>query len=109
MSRTLVHRPERAWFDDASRCVPVHDHTTGGCDLPTLVVYHRWLSRHPGEDEPWHCGWSLLWEEIARLCGCRLCTGHHWNRMDRRSDRHRARVWLATGAWVDEYAEVAVR
>jgi hypothetical protein len=104
MSRTEVHRPYRAWFNDPSNCVEEHDHTDGPCDLPTLSQWRNWLNG--GEVvQPCRCGWALQLERLPRLCGCRLCTGHHWNRIDRRADRHRAQRWLRTGSWVRDWID----
>ncbi|HLU42279.1 MAG TPA: hypothetical protein VKZ55_07780 [Microthrixaceae bacterium] len=108
MSRTLVHRPPRAWFDHPAACVPHHDHTEGPCDLPTLAEWHAWAARG-GRDQPWRCGWELNWERLPNLCGCRLCTGHHWFREARRRDRQRTRIWLATGAWTEEWIDPTPR
>lgn len=109
MSRTLAHRPWRAWFDDPSNCVPVHDHRDGPCDLPTLADWFRWVNHGDGE-QPWRCGWDLRWERLPLLCGCRMCSGYYWNREDRRSDRHRSTTWLKTGAWTDDRVDpTAVR
>lgn len=104
MSRTLVHRPPRTWFDLPSCCVPEHDHSEGPCDLPTLSEWRSWAGHGEG-DPPWRCGWELLRERLPRLCGCGMCTGSHWHREDRRRDRHRSKVWLATGAWAADWEE----
>jgi len=98
MSRTRAHRPFDAWFDDPSNCVEAHDHVSGPCDLPTLAAWRHWL-RAEGVPRPWRCGWDLDLQRLPRLCGCRLCTGHHWNRIDRRLDRHRSALWTRTGRW----------
>lgn len=101
MSRTLVHRPWIAWFDDPSICIEDHDHVDGPCDLPTLA---EWRAFGSGalNDAPWRCGWELD-EARLRRCGCHLCTGSRFRRMDRRFDRHRASLYLRTGRWRDDY------
>ena len=108
MSRTLAHRPERARFDDPSSCFPVHDHRDGPCDLPTLVEWHDWVNHGDGE-QPWRCEWELSWYLWPKLCSCRTCSDYYWNRENRRRHRHRSRLWLATGAWIEEWVDRPVR
>ena len=112
MSRTWIHRPAWACFDDPSNCVEDHDHRDGPCDLPDLRTWRAW-NEAPGTGSagpdsavaPWRCGWNLRDRRLANRCGCRLCTYHWERREDRRRDRRSARVWLATGAWAVEWMD----
>lgn len=63
MSRTDVHRPYLVQVAD-----PYNRHR--------FYRFQAW-STQPPELVP-----------IYRVCGCRMCTGHHWNREDRRRSRH---------------------
>lgn len=105
MSRTFAHRPNRAWFDDPSNCLEHHDHDNAECDLPTIAEWRDWMNGG-GDVQPWRCGWELNLDRLPRLCGCAMCTGHHWNREDRRRDRHDTAVWLATGRWAADWTDV---
>lgn len=107
MSRTLAHRPWWTWFDDASVCVEDHDHRDGPCDLPALSEWHDWLSSQYAQadvmPDRWRCGWDQLVWCRPPICGCHVCTGSRFRRMDRRADRHLAKLVLRTGRWPDEY------
>ena len=109
MSRTLIHRPGRAWFRDRALCVERHDHKEEPCDLPAFDAFVEWVARHGyfnrSEEWPWHCGWELADRWRPKRCGCRICTDHYWRREDRRRDRHRTRRWLRTGTWMKEWTD----
>jgi hypothetical protein len=85
MSRTDVHAP--AWVKErdpgwAHAFHEQHDHRHGRCDL----------DRH--DTRNWrcsHCHIQSRWTGRNIHCGCPLCTGHHWNRAERRRDRHQWR------------------
>lgn len=63
MSRTDVHRPWKVQIND-----PYNRH-----------ILYRWQITG-------HEVWITSFRHIG--CGCRMCTGHHWNRADRRRSRH---------------------
>jgi hypothetical protein len=101
MSRTIPHRPYRAWLAVPSVCVEVHDHRDGPCDLPTLAEF-----LHAVKDGGWPhdqcCGWDIDIRAIPPTCGCSLCTGRFERRWERRRDRHQARLALQRGDWLDD-------
>ena len=109
MSRTLIHRPRRAWFHDRAQCIEVHDHDDEPCDLPDFQTLDDWVAHHgffnPWDEWPWNCGWDLADRWRPNRCGCRICTDHYWRREDRRRDRHDTRRWLRTGRWLDEWID----
>lgn len=65
MSRTDVHRPYRVQLAD-----PYARH-----------LFYRYGSFR-GE---------TLRAPIRNLCGCRMCTGHHWRKAERRRERYAGR------------------
>ncbi len=69
MAHTDVHRPLPVIKAD-----PLERHR--------FYRFQKWAALPP-----------VLWP-IKNLCGCRMCTGHHWRRADRRRDRHRAKQQL---------------
>lgn len=91
MSRTDKTRPWQVRASDLPMvtCYPIHDHTRGGCTLPPNPT-QAWGPR--GDHR---CYWQEAPDFYYRRgggCGCRMCTGYHERREDRRRERHAARV-----------------
>jgi hypothetical protein len=86
MSRTDVHRPAwvqlrdptiRHWFKD------VHNHEQGICDL------QHWLDTTTGGwwyHKHFYC-YRQPWMQAPRLCGCEMCAGQRWRRLQRKQER----------------------
>lgn len=66
MSRTDVHRPYRVQVADPY----ARKH---------FYLFQSWPHRHE------------LWP-LRNTCGCRLCTGHHGRRAERRRERHQGKA-----------------
>lgn len=91
MARTDVHRPLRALLRDPTISgwfTEHHDHRTGSCDLGDFTPNNF---RRIGD--PTRC-YRWFGPGAPNLCGCRMCTGQDWRRVDRRRKRHRARTEL---------------
>lgn len=96
MSRTDVHAP--AWVKERDpgwrhAFVEVHDHRAGRCDID---------QHDPSDWQASSCHITLRWTGRNIHCGCRLCTGHHWRKLDNRRQRvawrgERARLLAAGG------------
>ena len=86
MSRTEAHEPWHVIIRKHAR--PEHDHRNGECDL---VDVELWCLETPDPTEP-RCSWLLPAGFLSEhpVCGCKLCTGAHERRAERRHDRHEA-------------------
>jgi len=86
MSRTDVHAPN--WVKERDPAwrhyfVEDHDHSSGDCDLNAyLAGRQRKRTR---------C--TIRWRARGRniCCGCPMCTGKEWRKMDRRQERYEGR------------------
>lgn len=74
MSRTDVHRPYQIQLND-----PYNRH---------LVYRYPMYSDRSG---------LATFKNLG--CGCPLCTGRDWRRLERRVDRHVTKVLLRSGRW----------
>ncbi len=108
MSRTVAHVPWWTRPDIARYLVETHDHRFGPCDLPSLTEWAASARRQSNWHAPlpWRCRWEVDRRRIPCLCGCALCTGRTWRRLERRQDRHRAKERNQTGAWAAEWGEI---
>jgi len=66
MSRTDVHRPYQVQLQD-----PHNRHR--------LYQFQAFATREP------------VLVTIYNTCGCRMCTGHHWRKLENRQERYRSR------------------
>jgi hypothetical protein len=101
MSRTSMHRPYWVWHFDARICVEVHDHRNGPCDLVPADVWADEL-RVGVDHRDRACGWDVDMARLPNTCGCGMCTEAVWRRAERRRSRHRSRLELRRGDWLDE-------
>ena|GEM_PF-5131252 len=91
MSRTDVHVPDRVKARDPGwrhHYRELHDHRTGPCDLAAFLAADRWV-RTRCSVGPGVPGRNVF-------CGCDLCTGRVWRRVDRRRERAAVRRLLRT-------------
>jgi hypothetical protein len=101
MSRTDIHRPLQAlWQDPSMRSHfrEEHDHRDGVCDLQRFL--ERWLTG----DSWWPArgGCSVRWYSLGqRICSCAMCSQRAARYRTRRAQRQGTRRALraAAGQW----------
>lgn len=105
MSKTDKTRPY--WvrlFDQPQNYLEAHDHVNGVCDLPDRPAADSSSNTWWGSWLRHECGytWSAAFCYSGEgQCGCRLCTGYHTRREERRRDRHDAR--RKANDWLKEF------
>lgn len=88
MSRTYKTAPYWVQLNNPERTKievhEYHDHSRGECDLPeTPMDQHH-------SDKRTRCSWD--WESNGRnpFCGCDLCTGQSWRKLEAKAKRRKS-------------------